>query len=130
MAAAVADFRPAGPAPNKIKKRSAPASIPVEAVPDILAGARAAMPEGAMLVGFALETDDVRANALRKLQEKDLDLIVVNDATRTGAGFGVSTNEVVILDRDGAEEALPVLPKDEVAERILDHLETLLADRA
>lgn len=130
MAAAVADFRPAGPAAKKIKKREAPESIPLEAAPDILAGARAVMPAGAVLVGFALETDDVRANALRKLKEKDLDLIVLNDATRPGAGFAVSTNEVVILDRDGAEEALPVLPKDEVAERILDHLETLLADRS
>lgn len=130
MAAAVADFRPAGPAAGKIKKSEAPASVPLEAVPDILAGARSAMPDGAVLVGFALETDDARANALKKLEEKDLDLIVLNDATRPGAGFGVSTNEVVILGRDGAEEALPVLTKDEVAERILDHLETLLAGRA
>lgn len=130
MAAAVADFRPTGPAPQKIKKRDAPASFDLEPVADILAGARAAMPEGAVLIGFALETEDVRANALRKLEDKDLDLIVVNDATRPGSGFGVPTNEVVILDRDGAEEALPLLPKDEVAERILDHLETLLTDRA
>lgn len=130
MAAAVADFRPAGPAAQKMKKRDAPASLPLEPVADILAGARAAMPEGAVLVGFALETEDVRANALKKLKEKDLDLIVLNDATRPGAGFGVSTNEVVILDRDGAEEALPLLPKDEVAERILDQLETLFADRS
>ncbi len=130
MAAAVADFRPAGPASQKIKKHDAPASVGLEPVADILAGARAAMPEGAVLIGFALETQDVRANALRKLEDKHLDLIVVNDATRPGSGFGVSTNEVVILDRDGAEEALPLLPKDEVAERILDHLETLLTDRA
>ncbi|HKJ93183.1 MAG TPA: bifunctional phosphopantothenoylcysteine decarboxylase/phosphopantothenate--cysteine ligase CoaBC [Longimicrobiales bacterium] len=129
MAAAVADFRPAGPASQKIKKQDAPGSIPLEPTADILAGARAAMPEGAILVGFALETQDAHANATKKLKAKDLDLVVLNDATRPGAGFGVETNEVVMLDRDGGEEALPVLPKDEVAECILDRVERLLGAR-
>ena len=81
---------------------------------------------GAVIVGFALETNDVVANGRAKLASKDLDLIVVNDATEHGAGFGVDTNRVTLLSRDGAEERLPLMPKTEVADAILDRVERLI----
>ncbi len=126
MAAAVADFRPADPAQGKMKKDQAPEAIALEPVPDILASVRAEAGDDLVVVGFALETENGVANARRKLEAKGLDLVVLNDATRPGAGFEVETNEVVILDRDGGEDVVPVLPKHEVAERILDRLEALL----
>ncbi|HET9982096.1 MAG TPA: bifunctional phosphopantothenoylcysteine decarboxylase/phosphopantothenate--cysteine ligase CoaBC [Longimicrobiales bacterium] len=129
MSAAVADFRPAHHAAAKIKKEHAPAAIELERAPDILRETRDARPAGLAVVGFALETEDVRANARRKLESKDLDLIVLNDATVPGAGFDVDTNQVVILDRAGAEEELPLMSKEAVAEAILDRLAPLLGRR-
>lgn len=128
MAAAVADFRPASPANRKIKKADAPDAIAMEPAPDVLADLRSAAPEGLVVVGFALETDDVLENARKKLEAKGMDLVVLNDATRPGSGFEVGTNEVILLDRDGGEDALPLLPKEVVADRILDRLESLLDD--
>lgn len=122
MAAAVADFRPTDPAGEKIKKSRAPSSIELEPAPDILLATREQRPEGMIVVGFALETEEARENARRKLETKGLDLIVLNEATMPGAGFEVDTNQVVIIDRDGTAEDLPLLPKDEVAEVILDRL--------
>ena len=79
------------------------------------------------VVGFALETDDHIENARRKLEEKALDLIVLNDAREPGAGFEVETNRVTILGRSGPPEALPLQSKDDVAEAILDRLVPLLS---
>ncbi|HEX7090632.1 MAG TPA: phosphopantothenoylcysteine decarboxylase, partial [Longimicrobiales bacterium] len=129
MAAAPADFRPARPAERKIKKERAPDAIALEAAPDILMTTRSARPAGLVVVGFALETDDARANARRKLEAKALDLIVLNEPTTPGAGFEVETNQVVLIDRKGAEEALPLLPKHDVAEAILDRVAGLLGAR-
>jgi phosphopantothenoylcysteine decarboxylase/phosphopantothenate--cysteine ligase len=129
MSAAVADFRPKAPATQKIKKAQAPSSIELEPAPDVLRATREARPPGLVTVGFALETGDAEAQARLKLESKDLDLIVLNEATKPGAGFEVDTNEVVILDRNGGAVELPLLPKDEVADAILDRLATLLADR-
>lgn len=126
MSAAVADFRPVAPARQKIKKSRAPDSIPLEPAPDVLRETRDARPAGMIAVGFALETEDARAQAQRKLDAKGLDLIVLNEATKPGAGFEVDTNQVVILDRDGGAEELPLLPKAEVAEAILDRIAPLL----
>jgi phosphopantothenoylcysteine decarboxylase/phosphopantothenate--cysteine ligase len=126
MSAAVADFRPQAPARAKIKKAEAPDAIALEPAPDVLRATRDARPAGLVTVGFALETDDARAQALRKLESKALDLIVLNEATRPGAGFEVDTNQVTILDREGGAEELSLLPKDEVAEAILDRLAPLL----
>jgi phosphopantothenoylcysteine decarboxylase / phosphopantothenate---cysteine ligase len=123
MAAAPSDFRPADVAPQKIKKDTAPDSIRLESAPDILSETIGDRPSECVVVGFALETEaDGEANARRKLETKGLDLIVLN---RIGAasGFDTDTNEVTLLDRAGESETLPVLPKDEVAERILDRLE-------
>jgi phosphopantothenoylcysteine decarboxylase/phosphopantothenate--cysteine ligase len=129
MAAAPADFRPASPAPSKIKKDKAPDSIALAATPDILASTKLARSRGSVIVGFALETDDVVAHARAKLASKDLDFIVVNDATEPGAGFGVDTNRVSILSRDGGEERLPLMSKADVADAILDRVEVLLSGR-
>jgi phosphopantothenoylcysteine decarboxylase/phosphopantothenate--cysteine ligase len=130
MAAAPADFRAANPADRKIKKTAgAPDPIALAKTPDILASTRAARRPGAVVVGFALETHDVLAYGRAKLAAKELDLIVVNDATEPGAGFGVDTNRVTIIGRDGREEALPLQSKDDVADAILDRVEALLDGR-
>jgi phosphopantothenoylcysteine decarboxylase/phosphopantothenate--cysteine ligase len=129
MAAAPADFRPAAVATSKIKKASRPGAVALEDTADILTSTRAARRPGAVIVGFALETDDVIAHATLKLAEKDLDLIVVNDAREEGAGFGGDTNRVTLLGRDGEVVALPLLPKTAVADAILDRVEALLGGR-
>jgi phosphopantothenoylcysteine decarboxylase/phosphopantothenate--cysteine ligase len=129
MAAAVADFRPARVAPEKMKKGSRPDAIALEPAPDVLRATRAARPAGMVAVGFALETENARANARTKLESKDLDLIVLNDATVPGAGFEVETNQVVLLDRAGGAQELPLLSKDEVADAILDRVVSLLQVR-
>ena len=130
MAAAPADFRAAEPASSKIKKRSAPKTVALAPTPDILASTRNARRNGAVIVGFALETEDALRSGREKLEAKALDLIVVNDAREAGAGFGVDTNRVTLLGRDGREEALPLLSKDEVADAILDRVEKLLRERS
>jgi phosphopantothenoylcysteine decarboxylase/phosphopantothenate--cysteine ligase len=127
MAAAVADFRPVDPAEQKIKKEAGEVPlIRLERTPDVLHSTRAARPRGCVVVGFALETADVLANGRRKLEAKGLDLLVANDATEAGAGFEVETNRVTILAREGEDEHLPLLPKAQVADRILDRVEALL----
>jgi phosphopantothenoylcysteine decarboxylase / phosphopantothenate---cysteine ligase len=126
MAAAVADFRPANVAGSKIKKQSAVSAIELESAPDILKSTRADRPEQLRVVGFALETDAHEENARKKLAEKGLDFIVLNDAREPGAGFEVDTNKVTIIGRDCEQvEQLPLLPKDEVADAILDRLARL-----
>ena len=130
MAAAPADFRAAAPATSKIKKKSAPESIALAPTPDILASTRGARAKNAIVVGFALETDDALRGGREKLEAKALDMIVVNDAREAGAGFGVDTNRVTLLGPNGREEALPLLPKDAVADEILDRVETLLRERS
>ena len=125
-AAAVADFRPAERSSAKLKKgRSDPGTLTLIRNPDILAdlGGRRGP---ALLVGFAAETGDLVANARKKLQEKGLDLIVANDVTVPGARFGQETNIVRLIDRDGTVEELPCLPKQEVANRLLDRVDKLL----
>jgi phosphopantothenoylcysteine decarboxylase/phosphopantothenate--cysteine ligase len=130
MAAAPADFRARAPAVSKIKKKSAPASIELAPTPDILASTRAARAKNAVIVGFALETDDALRGGREKLEAKALDMVVVNDARERGAGFGVDTNRVTLLGPDEREEVLPLLSKDAVADEILDRVETLLRDRS
>ncbi|HEY5218299.1 MAG TPA: bifunctional phosphopantothenoylcysteine decarboxylase/phosphopantothenate--cysteine ligase CoaBC [Gemmatimonadaceae bacterium] len=129
MAAAPADFTPAAPANHKIKKGGRPPSIEMAFTVDILSTTRDARKPGAVVVGFALETDDVMTHARAKLEAKELDLIVVNDATEPGAGFGVDTNRVTMLDRSLGEERLALMPKVEVADAILDRVEGLLGGR-
>jgi phosphopantothenoylcysteine decarboxylase / phosphopantothenate---cysteine ligase len=129
MAAAPADFRPAQVATSKIKKSDAPSSLSLESTRDILSTTKSARRPDAVVVGFALETNDAVENGRRKLAAKDLDMIVVNDATEEGAGFGVDTNRVTLLLRDGHDEHLPLMPKAEVADAILDRVERLIRGR-
>jgi phosphopantothenoylcysteine decarboxylase/phosphopantothenate--cysteine ligase len=111
----------------KIKKRgNAPEPIVLTENVDILASTRDARKAGMIAVGFALETDDLLENAAAKLEKKGLDLVVANSAREAGAGFGYDTNRVTILGKDGASDALPLLPKTEVADLILDRIEALL----
>jgi len=128
MAAAPADFRPAEPAMLKIKKTDAPKPIALAPTTDILATTRSARRPGAVIVGFALETNDAVPNGRGKLARKDLDMIVVNDATEAGAGFGVDTNRVTLLFRDDREEVLPLMSKTEVADALLDRVENLMTE--
>ena len=118
MAAAVADFRPATVAADKIKKGAAALDLKLERTPDILAEVKGDF----IRIGFAAETADLIANAKRKLAAKNLDLIVANDVTAEGSGFGADTNKVTLLFKDGHFEDLPLMTKREVANFITDYL--------
>lgn len=126
MAAAPADFRPASPAVQKLKKGTSPPQLSLEQTPDILRTTRDHRQERCVVVGFALETEHALEHARAKLESKALDMIVVNDATENGAGFGVDTNRVTILHRDGSADALPLMTKHDVADAILDRVEVLV----
>lgn len=119
MTAAVADYRPRRPRSRKMKKGAATLTLELEQNPDILAGLGRRKGRR-IVVGFAAETNDLVAEARRKLAAKRCDLMVANDVSAPGVGFGADQNAVRLVDRDGLDEALPVLPKDEVASRILD----------
>ncbi len=120
-AAAVSDYRPAHQVDSKIEKCDQPLHLNLVPNPDILKEIGAQKGER-ILVGFAAETGDVVRRAQRKLTEKQLDLIVANDVSQEGAGFGSETNLVVILNPEGGIEELPMLPKRQVARRILDRI--------
>jgi phosphopantothenoylcysteine decarboxylase/phosphopantothenate--cysteine ligase len=119
MTAAVADYRPRAPWARKMKKHAETLALELERNPDILAGL-ARRKGRRLLVGFAAETHDLVAEARRKLRAKRLDLIVANDVTTPGAGFGSDRNVVRLLDADGLDEGVPLATKETVAERILD----------
>ncbi len=119
MAAAVGDYRPVSCELKKIKRATGQAQMQLAQNPDILKE-MSRHRDKQVVVGFAAETHDLESEALRKLAEKKLDFIVANDVTRQDAGFAVDTNQVTILSRDREPERLPLLSKEEVAERILD----------
>jgi phosphopantothenoylcysteine decarboxylase/phosphopantothenate--cysteine ligase len=121
MAAAVADYRPARPYANKLKRGTERLNIEFEPTADILADVSRRKGDR-LLVGFAAETEQVAEHARRKLKEKAADLIVANDVTAPGAGFDRDTNVVTIFGSDGREQALPKLTKIQVAHRILDEV--------
>ncbi|MDX1568153.1 MAG: bifunctional phosphopantothenoylcysteine decarboxylase/phosphopantothenate--cysteine ligase CoaBC [Longimicrobiales bacterium] len=124
FAAAVSDYRPREAESRKIKRSSTGDTLQVSmtANPDIAGDTREVRKEGSIVVGFALETEDLLENADEKLEKKGLDFVVANDVTEEGAGFEVETNRVVILSARGDKDELPLLSKDEVAERILDRV--------
>ncbi len=126
-AAAVADYRPRERAGDKLKKVGDEMVVTLVKNPDILRELGAAKRPGQLLVGFAAETVDLEKNATVKLREKNLDMIVANDVSAPGAGFGVDTNIVRLLYRDGTKEELPLLAKEEVASAILDRIVALRA---
>jgi len=131
MAAAVADYMPAEPAPQKLAKGPDTVTLALKRTPDILAELgrrRLASGGGPILVGFAAETDEVVARAAAKREAKHVDLIVANDVSRSDAGFGSDLNEVTIVGPDGPEP-LPLQSKARVAAAILDRIERLVAAR-
>jgi phosphopantothenoylcysteine decarboxylase/phosphopantothenate--cysteine ligase len=127
--AAVSDYRPKAASEKKIKKEGPEYILALERTKDILEelgrkkGKR-------ILVGFAAETEDLMANAKKKLLEKNLDLIVANDVSRPGAGFGVDTNQVKVLYPSGQVKDLPLMTKEEVAQFILDDVAKLLKQKS
>ena len=123
--AAVSDYRPAKQLPEKHKKGNKHWSLELERNPDILSWL-GAHKKHQILVGFAAETQNAIHYGRKKLQEKNLDLIVVNDVSKPNVGFHYDTNEVVLLFKDGTEEALPLQSKQAVAEKILFHVRKLL----
>jgi phosphopantothenoylcysteine decarboxylase/phosphopantothenate--cysteine ligase len=122
MAAAVSDYRPEAASRKKIKKEVEALSLELVRNPDILGEVRGDL----IRVGFAAESENVAQNAKEKLEQKKLDLIVANDITATDSGFGVDTNRVIIIDRQGKVKRLPLLSKLEVAHRVLDRVVELL----
>ncbi|NOX36739.1 MAG: bifunctional phosphopantothenoylcysteine decarboxylase/phosphopantothenate--cysteine ligase CoaBC [Calditrichaeota bacterium] len=119
-AAAVADFRPKRTAEEKIKKSGTPMQLELEANPDILATVAKERRAGQLIIGFAVETHDGEKNARRKLQEKSLDAIVLNNPLEKGAGFAVDTNRVTLLHRNGTRVELDIMYKLDVARKIFD----------
>jgi phosphopantothenoylcysteine decarboxylase/phosphopantothenate--cysteine ligase len=117
-AAAVADFTPKNPCEHKIKKDECGDVIELSRTEDILLGLGRSKGDK-ILVGFAAETDKIRTNARKKLEAKNLDIIVANDVSRKDAGFAVETNIVRIIERDGTETELPLMSKEGVADEIL-----------
>jgi len=129
MAAAVADFRPAQEAGQKIKRAAGTPVLALEPTMDILAAVvrqRQETGRPAVVAGFAAETQDLLDNARRKLGAKKLDLLVANDVSAADSGFGVDTNRVILLDAGGGTERLPLLSKAEVAEHIIARIIALL----
>ncbi len=124
MAAAVSDYRPKQKAPEKIKKSKLETVVELELNPDILAEA-GKKKKSRIMVGFAAETENLLQNTREKLEKKNLDLIVANDVTLPGAGFKADTNIVKIMDRSGKVEEVPLMTKEDLADRILDRIALL-----
>jgi phosphopantothenoylcysteine decarboxylase / phosphopantothenate---cysteine ligase len=126
MAAAVADYRPKRASKDKIKREQASSlTLELEKTPDILGEVTGKF----LKVGFAAESENLVANAKKKLEKKQLDLVVANDVTVKGSGIGADKNEVVIIDRKGKMDELPLLPKREVADKILDRVVQILIQK-
>jgi phosphopantothenoylcysteine decarboxylase/phosphopantothenate--cysteine ligase len=126
MAAAPADFRPAAPTRTKQPRSAGALRLQMEPTRDILQATFEARKPGSLMVGFALETGDAESRGRTKLERKQLDLVVVNDALEPGAGFEVDTNRVTLLDRFGERVVVPLQDKRAVAGAILDAVERLL----
>ena len=124
MAAAPADFRPKTTAKTKRPRGDGALTVELVATSDVLGSLK--RPKGLLVVGFALETGNGLARARQKLQDKSLDFVVLNDALEPGAGFEVTTNRVTVISKEGRQLDLPLLPKRDVADRILDAVEEAL----
>jgi len=122
MSAAVSDYRPSEYSPVKIKKTEEPMTISLNRNVDILSDLSDRKDPDQLLVGFAAETDNILQNAQQKLVTKNLDLIIANDVSAEGAGFEVDTNIVSIIDGEGKCDQLPLMPKSDIADQILDHI--------
>ena len=121
LSAAVADYRPKFPATSKIKKKASSLTLELEKTEDVLSSL-GEKKKNQVLVGFALETENEVANAIKKLKAKNLDLIVLNSLNDDGAGFGGSTNKISIIDKDLNQTNYPLKSKSEVADDIINEL--------
>lgn len=130
MSAAVADFRPVQRSDGKIKKADGVPEIVLEKTPDILAGLGARKREGQILVGFAAETEDLIVHAQDKLVRKNLDLIVANDVSAPGVGFGHDTNAVTILGAGGVLQTVALTDKHHIASAVLDSVVELRSNHS
>lgn len=117
--AAVADYKPVVTATEKVKKKSEEMSIELERTKDILGYLGAHKKEGQFLCGFSMETENMLENSIAKLVKKNLDMVIANNLKVEGAGFGTNTNVVTVITRKGGEQ-LPLMSKEEVADKILD----------
>jgi phosphopantothenoylcysteine decarboxylase/phosphopantothenate--cysteine ligase len=125
-AAAVADYRPAERAANKMKKSAEALTLKLEPTPDILEEVSRTRRDGLLVVGFAAETENVLENARAKLERKNLDAVVANDLTQDGAGFDKETNVITLLARDReTPSTLPLMSKLDAAHRVLDEVARL-----
>ncbi len=124
LAAAVADFRPSDAAEEKLARADGPPEVRLEEAPNVLAGLVERIPKGATLVGFAAETGSLE-RAVGKAQRYGVDLLVANDVTKQGSGFGTDTNQVTFITPDGTTEELPLIGKLEVAAAIWDRVRLL-----
>jgi phosphopantothenoylcysteine decarboxylase/phosphopantothenate--cysteine ligase len=122
MAAAVADYMPKSTADQKIKKRTDSLTLELVKTPDILSEVKGKF----LKIGFAAETENLIANAKKKLTGKALDMIVANDVSAKGGVFGADTNKVTIINKSGKQEDLPLMSKREVADKILDNVVKML----
>jgi len=120
MAAAVGDFRPVEAGSRKIRRQNGEIEISLTSTPDILAGLAGQRRPEQVLVGFALETENEEEGGRAKLRKKGVDLVVVNNPNTPGAGFGVDTNVVTLLEAGKQGRKLPLLSKRDVAQRVLD----------
>ncbi|HKY45690.1 MAG TPA: bifunctional phosphopantothenoylcysteine decarboxylase/phosphopantothenate--cysteine ligase CoaBC [Pyrinomonadaceae bacterium] len=119
-AAAIADYRPSQRADQKIKKSKDSITLTLERTPDVLSEVAASRVNGMLVIGFAAETENVLDNAREKLRSKNLDAIVANDVSRADSGFDSATNAITIITRDNDTVELPLMSKNEAADRILD----------
>jgi phosphopantothenoylcysteine decarboxylase/phosphopantothenate--cysteine ligase len=127
MAAAVADFRPVETSDSKIKKDGGPPELLLEATPDILSDLGASKLPGQVVVGFAAETDELIAHAQKKLERKNVDVIVANDVSAPKVGFAHETNEVTILEANGCQRHISLRSKRQIADEVLDTVVEILA---
>ncbi|MDP6863166.1 MAG: bifunctional phosphopantothenoylcysteine decarboxylase/phosphopantothenate--cysteine ligase CoaBC [Acidimicrobiales bacterium] len=127
MAAAVADFRPVETSDSKIKKDGGPPDLDLEATADILSDLGASKLPGQVIVGFAAETDELIAHAQKKLERKNVDVIVANDVSAPEVGFAHETNEVTILEANGSQRHVSLRSKRQIADEVLDTVAEILA---
>ncbi len=128
MAAAVSDFRPLKTELQKIKKEGGVPSLEMEKTTDILAGLGKSKRRGQILVGFALETTDAETNGRKKMESKNLDMVVINSLADEGSGFGHDTNKITILDKEGGVWRMPLQSKSGAARDLLDIIQSKIAN--
>lgn len=125
MAAAVADVRPGNYSPAKLAKADLPASLPLEPIPDIVAGLAQLKQPHQRVIGFAAQTGEIVAPAIEKLHRKNLDAIAANPVDQAGSGFGSDTNQAVLIDRNGRQQPIAPCSKLQMAHQLIDFVHSI-----